>query len=97
MNSEELSNASILHKHSSVTIECKPEGDGISCVLIYRMYGNQTLHNYDNTFPVTITLDSGNYTFSLFRSKNNNGIDDTPFLTKFVEIDAVSSPTPSGK
>ena len=91
-SSEDLKNASISQKGSSVTVECDR---GSSCVLVYIMYGQRTL-NCTYKFPFNVTLAPGNYTFAIFRRSDNNGIDERPFKTKFVrvEIDEASSSPP---
>ena len=89
-------NASISQVGSTVEVKCwaddDDDGDGenknISCVVVYSAYGNPTLNVISNkTVSVNITLETGNYTFAIFRRINNSDIDEIPFLTQFIALE----------
>ena len=74
---------------SRVTIDCFAEC--LSYLVVYRAYGDPTLNLIHNTtFPVTISLEIGIYTFAVFEitesSAGVNDIDDTPLLRRRVTV-----------
>ena len=83
---------------SNVTIDCFAECS--SYLVVYRAYGDPTLNPIHNTtFPVTISLEIGTYTFAVFEiteSSRGSDVDDTPLLRRRVRIIPESS-IPSGK
>ena len=84
---------------SRVTIDCFAECS--SYLVVYRAYGDPTLNLIHNTtFPVTISLEIGTYTFAVFEitesSAGVNDIDIIPLLRKIVTIIPESS-IPSGE
>ena len=83
-------NLAIVQSGSNVTIDCEREVANTSYILLYRVYGDLTLNLLKvSTFPVTMSLEIGSYTFAVFRMKVIAGIDDIeekPFLRKKIEI-----------
>ena len=74
---------------SNVTIDCFAECS--SYLVVYRAYADPTLNLIHNTtFPVTISLEIGTYTFAVFgiaqSSAGVNDIDDTPLLMRRVRV-----------
>ena len=74
---------------SNVTIDCFAECS--SYLVVYRAYGDPTLNLIHNTtFPVTITLEIGTYTFAVFgiiqNSAKRNDIYEIPLLRKVVRV-----------
>ena len=89
-----MNNASISRNDSSLKVNCTPDEQSASCVLVYRAYGNSTL-NHKEKFPVTINLDPNvNYTLALFRRLKNN-TDERPFVSMFVQGKEDPSQPPS--
>ena len=79
---------------SNVTIDCFAECS--SYLVVYRAYGDPTLNLIHNTtFPVTISLEIGTYTFAVFgiteSSAGVNDIDDIPLLRRRVRVMPESS------
>ena len=100
---ESLKNASISQSGSTVTVDCNADNESDSCVVVYRAYGNSTLNvTYGNTVSMTVTLETGNYTFAIFRRTSDNDIDERPFICRMVVVretepsSSSSPPTPSG-
>ena len=92
-------NASISQSGSIVTVNCHPDDETASCVVVYRAYGNSTLNVVEKFDSLTVTLETGNYTFAIFRRTNDNDIDDKPFISQMVvvgETVSLSSPPSSG-
>ena len=78
-----MNNVSISRNGSSLKVNCTPDEQSGSCVLVYRAHGNSTL-NCAEKFPVAVSLDPDvNYTFALFRRPDKD-IDERPFLSMFV-------------
>ena len=72
-----------------MTIDCFAECS--SYLVVYRAYGDPTLNLIHNTtFPVTISLEIGTYSFAVFEitesSTGVNDIDDTPLLRRMVTV-----------
>ena len=72
-----------------MTIDCFAECS--SYLVVYRAYGDPTLNLIHNTtFPVTISLEIGTYTFAVFgiteSSAGVNDIDETPLLRRMVRV-----------
>ena len=70
---------------------------GQACLVVYRAYGNSTLNTYNKEFPVTITFDQSvprNYTFAVFRKRNDKSIDRDPFISRMVTVGSVSTTSP---
>ena len=86
-------NASISQVGSTVEVKCwadddDGENENISCVVVYSAYGNSTLNVISNkTVSVNITLETGSYTFAIFRRINNSDIDEIPFITQFIAVE----------
>jgi hypothetical protein len=89
--SDFLVNATLSFNGPTVVITCdfKNSSGGASCLLVYREYGNKTLvpveYNQTTIFPVSVAVDPGSYTFSIF-GKNNNHIDERPFETRRIVV-----------
>ena len=65
--------------------------DCSSYLVVYRAYGDPFLNLMHNTtFPVTISLEIGTYTFAVFgiteSSAEVNNIDETPLLSRRVTV-----------
>ena len=74
---------------SNVTIDCFAECS--SYLVVYRAYGDPTLNLiYNTTFPVTINLEIGIYTFAVFgiiqRYTQSSDINDTLLLRRTVRV-----------
>ena len=88
-----LNAASIVVTGSVVWIGCEfKEGiEGVSCVLVYREYGDETLvvEEYPQTstvFPVTLTVGSGQYyTFAIF-GKHGSDLEERPIIMRHVQV-----------
>ena len=77
-------------------IECVPEEESASCLVVYRAYGNSTLNVISNkTISVMVTLMNGNYTFAIFRKRNMNSIDREPFISRMVTVTVGGLSTPT--
>ena len=84
---ESLNNASISQSGSTVTVNCHSDNESDSCVVVYRAYGNSTLNvTYGNTVSVTVTLETGNYTFAIFRNTSDSDIDERPFISRMMVV-----------
>ena len=88
-NSGILEKLIISERGSNVTIDCFAECS--SYLVVYRAYGDPTLNLiHTTTFPVTISLEIGTYTFAVFEitqsSAEVNDIDDTPLLRRRVTV-----------
>ena len=96
-NIESVNNASISRNGSILEVNCTPDKQSASCVLVYRAYGNYML-NREETFPVTVDLDPDmNYTFALFRRLDKD-TDERPFVSMFVQgTEDPSQPPSTGK
>ena len=96
---EALNNASISQSGSNVTVDCNADDESDSCVVVYRAYDNSTLNViYGNTVSMTVTLETGNYTFAIFRNTSDNDIDKNPFISRTIVVGETepSSPPSSG-
>ena len=83
-------NLAIVQNGSNVTIDSERIVSNTSYILLYRVYGDLTLNVLNvSTFPVTMSLEIGSYTFAVFRMTVIAGIDDIeekPFLRKTIQI-----------
>ena len=68
--------------------------------MVYRAYDNSTLNVLSgNNVSMTVTLATGNYTFSIFRKKNDSDIDKRSFISRMIvveETEPSSSPPKPG-
>ena len=64
--------------------------------MVYRANGNSTLNviYYGNTVSMTVTLETGNYTFSIFRNKNDSDIDERPFISRMIVVEETEPSSP---
>ena len=88
-DSDILEELTISESGSNVTFDCFAECS--SYLVVYRAYGDPTLNLIHNTtFPVTISLEIGTNTFTVFEiaesSAGVNDIDDTPLLRRRVRV-----------
>ena len=68
-----------------MTVDCRADYE---CVVVYRAYGNSTLNLlYGNTVSKTVTLETGNYTFAIFRRTSESDIDERPFISRMIVIE----------
>ena len=79
----------IYESGSNVTIDCYAECS--SYLVVYRAYDDPTLNPiHHTTFPVTISLEIGTYTFAVFEitesSTGVNDIDELSLLKKVVRV-----------
>ena len=99
---ESLKNASISQSGLTVTVDCHADYESDSCVVVYRAYDNSILNvTYGNTVSLRVTLETGNYTFAIFRRTSDNDIDERPFISRMMfvretETSSSSPPTSSG-
>ena len=97
-SNESLTNTSISQIGSTVRVECHEDDSdekNTSYVLVYRAYGNSTLSvtTYNKTISVNTTLESGNYTFAIFR-RNDSDIDEKPLITQLIVVDQTGTDPP---
>ena len=83
-----------------MTIDCFAECS--SYLVVYRAYDDPTLNLIHNkTFPVTISLEIGTYTFTVFGITENsagvNDIDDTHLIRRMVRVMRENNNTESGE
>ena len=98
---KDLNNASISLSGSTVTVDCHPDDKTVSCVVVYRAYGNSTLNVVEKVNSLTVTLETGNYTFAIFRRTSDSDIDERPFISRMIVVEETepsssSPPTSSG-
>ena len=80
-------NLAIVQNGSNVTIDCERIVSNTSYILLYRVYGDLTLNVLNvSTFPVTMSLEIGSYTFAVFRMTVIAGIEEKPFLRKKIQV-----------
>ena len=86
---------------SAVKVECvfEDEEEGVSCVLVYREYGSETItveeHHKNNTFPKSVDIsDPAKYTFAVF-GKRGYTIDERPIMSGRA-VPATTSPVSGG-
>ena len=91
-SNEDLNNASISQTGSTVTVKCHPDDETASCVVVYRAYGNSTLNVVDKVDSLTVALETGNYTFAIFRRTSDSDIDERPFISRMIVVDGTSPP-----
>ena len=71
-----------------MTVKCNADDDNDSCVVVYRAYGNSILNVLSgNNISMTVTLETGNYTFSIFRKKNDSDIDKRSFISRMIVVE----------
>ena len=80
-------NLAIVQNGSNVTIDSERIESNTSYILLYRVYGDLTLNVLNvSTFPVTMSLEIGSYTFAVFRMTVIAGIEEKPFLRKKIQV-----------
>lgn len=87
-----LENASISQNGSNVYIDCKFANDleELSCVLVYREYGNTTLevkvYQHNTSFPINAAIINPGriYNFAIFGRHRNKCIDSVPLISRKV-------------
>ena len=89
---KDLHNASISQNGSTVTVKCHPDDETVSCVVVYRAYDNSTLNVVEKVNSLTVTLETGNYTFAIFRRTSDSDIDERPFISRMIVVDGTSPP-----
>ena len=78
-----------------MVITCASEEKSVSCLVVYRAYGNSTLNVISNkTISVMVNLTNGNYTFAIFRKKNDTSVDRNPFISRMVMVGGLSTTSP---
>ena len=82
-----------------VRCEFKDGVEDVSCVLVYREYGNETILHKEfprgTEFPAPVDVaDPGKYTFAIF-GKNSSNIDEQPFTAQRLQTTARTRPSPS--
>ena len=77
-------------------MDCYADDKSDSCVVVYRAYGNSTLNViYGNTVSITLTLETGNYSFAIFRRTGDSDIDERPFISRMIVVgETEPSPPP---
>ena len=79
-------NLAIVQNGSNVTIDSERIVSN-TYILLYRVYGDLTLNVLKvSTFPVTMSLEIGSYTFAVFRMTVIAGIEEKPFLRKKIHV-----------
>ena len=80
-----------------MTVDCYADDKSDSCVVVYRAYSNSTLNvAYENTVSITLTLETGNYSFAMFRRRSDSDIDERPFISRMIVVgETEPSPPPS--
>ena len=92
-----IKSASIYLDGSEVKVECVFEDEeGVSCVLVYREYGNETISVKEyHKFPMSVDVgDPDKYSFAVF-GKSGNTIDERPIVSGRA-VPATTSPTSGG-
>ena len=89
---KDLDNATISQNGPTVTVDCHPDGKTTSCVVVYRAYGNSTLNVVDKVNSLTVALETGNYTFAIFRRTSDSDIDERPFISRMIVVDGIPPP-----
>ena len=75
-----------------MTVKCNPDDESDSCVVVYRAYDNSTLNVVEKVDSLTVTLETGNYTFAIFRRTSDSDIDERPFISRMIVVDGTSPP-----
>ena len=89
-------NGSISQSGSTVTVKCNADDETDSCVVVYRAYDNSTLNVVEKVVLLTVTLETRNYTFAIFRRTSDSDIDERPFISRMIVVvdTEPSSPPP---
>ena len=78
-----------------MTVNCRADDKSDECVVVYRAYDNSTLNvTYGNTVSMTVTLETGNYTFAIFRRTSDDDIDKNPFTNRMIVVGEIVPPSP---
>ena len=97
-SSKFLKNATIYYNESAIELVCifKDIAGDVSCVLVYREYGNTTitvreLSKNEETLSISLS-DPDKYTFAVF-GKNGSDFEKRPILSSRGLTSATTSPT----